>query len=250
MKIAIRLDDISPDMDMERFDRLVSLMDRYGVKPLLSIIPDNRDPAVACGEKDPAFWDRLLQMQENGYVLAMHGCYHVYTTDRGGIFPLNRLSEFAGHSYEEQSRLVGCGQETLRAHCIETRIFVAPAHSFDNTTLRVLKEHGFDTISDGYGKGPFTAAGFRWIPISFDRRRSLSGRDGEAVLVIHPATMNDRDFAEYEQIFSDHVMIPFGDLLEEEAPPKGLPRLLGQRLMALTKRLLGQGLKALALQRR
>ncbi len=241
MKIAIRLDDISPDMDMERFDRLAALMDRYGVKPLLSVIPDNRDPAVACQDKDDAFWERLLEFQQNGYVLAMHGCYHVYTTDRGGIFPLNRLSEFAGLPYEEQKRLIGSGQTVLRSHGIETGIFVAPAHSFDRTTLRVLREHGFDTISDGYGKGPFTAAGFRWIPISFDRKRALSGRTGEAVLAIHPATMNEQDFAEYEKIFSEHTMIPYGDLLAEEAPRKGAVRLLVQRMMAFAKRLLLQG---------
>ena len=43
MRIAIRLDDITADMNWEKFLRFKDLMDRYGIKPLLGIVPDNHD---------------------------------------------------------------------------------------------------------------------------------------------------------------------------------------------------------------
>jgi hypothetical protein len=46
MKIAVRLDDITPDMDWERFYKFKALLDRYQVKPLIGVVPDNRDPGL------------------------------------------------------------------------------------------------------------------------------------------------------------------------------------------------------------
>ena len=43
MKIAVRLDDITPDMDWQRFFRFKALLDQYQVKPLIGVVPDNRD---------------------------------------------------------------------------------------------------------------------------------------------------------------------------------------------------------------
>ena len=43
MKIAVRLDDITPDMDWQRFYAFKALLDKYQVKPLIGIVPDNRD---------------------------------------------------------------------------------------------------------------------------------------------------------------------------------------------------------------
>ena len=43
MKIAVRLDDITPDMDWQRFYAFKTLLDKYQVKPLIGIVPDNRD---------------------------------------------------------------------------------------------------------------------------------------------------------------------------------------------------------------
>ena len=43
MKITVRLDDITPDMDWERFLKFKALLDRYQVKPLIGVVPDNRD---------------------------------------------------------------------------------------------------------------------------------------------------------------------------------------------------------------
>ena len=51
MKVAVRLDDITPDMDWERFLKFKELLDRYQVKPLIGVVPENRDENLKSGYK-------------------------------------------------------------------------------------------------------------------------------------------------------------------------------------------------------
>ena len=46
MKIVIRLDDISPGMDMGKFRRFKRLLDEYHIKPLIGVVPENLDPKL------------------------------------------------------------------------------------------------------------------------------------------------------------------------------------------------------------
>ena len=66
MKIAVRLDDITPDMDWEGFLRFKALLDRYQVKPLIGVIPQNRDENVkGSGNGRPGdFWAYIRKLQE------------------------------------------------------------------------------------------------------------------------------------------------------------------------------------------
>ena len=98
MKVAVRLDDITPDMDWERFLKFKELLDRYQVKPLIGVVPENRDENLKSEykkwDKGPDdFWGYIRGLQKEGWVIAMHGLYHIYTTKKGGLFPLNNFSE-------------------------------------------------------------------------------------------------------------------------------------------------------------
>ena len=93
MKIAFRMDDITPDMDWKSFGAFEQLFERYGCYPLLGIVPDNLDPKLSVDPAREAFWKKMQELQEKGWTLSMHGCHHVYTTKRGGSFPLNAQSE-------------------------------------------------------------------------------------------------------------------------------------------------------------
>ena len=106
MKIAVRLDDITPDMDWQCFFRFKALLDQYQVKPLIGVVPDNRDENLrgsSESRKDaPAdFYAYIRGLQEEGWSVALHGMNHVYSTKKGGLFPLNDFSEYAGKPYEE-----------------------------------------------------------------------------------------------------------------------------------------------------
>ena len=102
MRIAVRLDDISAGMDWEKFQAFAALLDEFDIKPLIGVVPDNRDENLNRDAFREDFWEYVKKRQEGGWVVAQHGCYHVYTQRKGGVFPLNDFSEFAGVSYEEQ----------------------------------------------------------------------------------------------------------------------------------------------------
>lgn len=240
MKIAVRMDDITPDMNWENFSFFQNLFREAGITPLLGIVPENRDSKLTCGKAHEDFYEYMKKLRSEGYCLAMHGCYHVYTTKNGGLFPLNNYSEFAGLSYQEQKKLLSLGKEKLKAHGIETDIFMAPAHSYDNHTLKALKELGFTKITDGFGKAPYTDKGLTFYPISFLLRRSLKQKKGVTTLVIHANTLTKEDRKRYESIFRDYGknMISYSEYLKTEPVKRGACGRMKEYLLAKLKHLL------------
>lgn len=45
-RYLLRLDDASDYSDRERWQRMETLLDRYGILPIVGIIPDNHDSAL------------------------------------------------------------------------------------------------------------------------------------------------------------------------------------------------------------
>jgi len=222
MKITVRLDDITPDMDWERFFKFKALLDRYQVKPLIGVVPDNQDPNLAHeqkqGEKSRApgdFWAYIRGLKEQGWVIAMHGCHHVYATDKGGIFPLNNFSEFAGLPLGRQRELLMEGKKLLAKKGIETGLFMAPAHSYDKNTLKALKETGFQGLTDGFGAFPYRFMGLDFYPISFMLGRTFQKKKGYSTMVVHTGTVSHEDLKRYEGYFRrpDVSWISFGEYL-------------------------------------
>ena len=243
MRIAIRMDDIAPGMDWAKFGRFRALCDRYGVRPLIGVVPDNRDAGLEIDPPREDFFETVKELAHSGWSVAMHGCHHVYTTKSGGLFPLNRLSEFAGLPYERQEELIRRGREILEDRGIVTRLFMAPAHNYDRNTLKALKQNGFDRITDGFGTAPYLYEGITFYPISFRAKETLSsGKDGVSTLVVHTNTMTEEDFRRYgEEVFPRHRIISYSELLAEPAVKR--PEILRAKeyAMAEIKRRLVQG---------
>ena len=102
--LLLRLDDACPKRDVEKWDRIEVLLDKYGVKPLVGIIPNCKDPAFESYSIDKEFWTkRVPEWDKKDWAFAMHGYEHVFNTNEGGINPVNSRSEYAGLSFEEQS---------------------------------------------------------------------------------------------------------------------------------------------------
>lgn len=219
MKIAVRMDDITPDMNWENFRFFQKLFEEAGIQPLLGIVPDNRDENLHKEEPRQDFYEVMKDLQKQGYVLSMHGCHHMYSTKKGGIFPLNNFSEFAGVSYTEQKKMLEEGKQLLLEKGIVTDMFMAPAHSYDKNTLRALKELGFTKITDGFGKRPYTYKGLTFYPISFQLSRSLKQKSGYTTMVLHANTITEKDKERYTKIFKEHGkdMISYSEYLETEA---------------------------------
>jgi predicted deacetylase len=167
-----RMDDITPDMDWEKFWMFIDVFSKYKVKPLLGIVPDNKDPKLAKNPYNKDFWSIMRKLYEEDKVeFCQHGYNHVYVTNAEGIlksiYGFKRQSEFAGLSYDEQYRKIAAGKKILQAEGINTDVFMAPSHSFDETTLDVLVDLGFKTITDGVGLYPFKRKGLTFVPQQF-----------------------------------------------------------------------------------
>lgn len=160
----IRFDDLTPTMLSERFEEYLSLIARYGVHPILAVVPDNQDPELNLQASDPAFWRRLRSLEADGATIAMHGFRHQCTSRGKSLLGLHAASEFAGVEESKQETWIRCGLSLLREHGLSPRLFVAPRHGFDRSTLRVLVREGLGILSDGFAHRPFTRHGVIWIP--------------------------------------------------------------------------------------
>jgi predicted deacetylase len=165
-----RMDDITPTMDWGRFESLMNLFMKHSVKPLLGIVPDNRDPNLCRQQAHPRFWEEMRALQNSDAIdVAQHGYQHTLVPRPGAALlsshcGAHEVSEFAGESYHDQVFKIAEGNRMLRLHGISTTYWMAPNHSFDKTTLRALVDVGFTAVSDGVSLFPFTLCGLVFIP--------------------------------------------------------------------------------------
>lgn len=240
MKIAIRLDDITPDMDWEKFWRLEKMLDENQIAPLLGIVPDNQDDNLKKNSAMVDFDVQIKKWEAKGWVFAMHGWKHIYTTKKGGLFPLNNFSEFVGISKEKQREMIFDGKEKLKKTGVNTNIFMSPAHSFDKNTLEVLKEAGFRYITDGFGNSPYEWKGLTFLPIAFQKSKDIEKKEGYTTLVFHTNTMNEQDFMNFEKTLQKHKndFISYKEYLNVSAKKQTLSGRMKEYGMATIKRLL------------
>lgn len=164
IKILLRFDDFCPTMNWEQWRKAKKLMDNAGVTALIGVIPDCKDPDLQIDPPKEDFWCYIQELQTHGYTIAMHGYQHVFDIQASGIVTPKKHSEFAGHPYEVQYEKIKKGKEILLSHGIETDVFFAPAHSYDDNTLKVLAANGFKYISDGKSEKPYLRNGIICIP--------------------------------------------------------------------------------------
>lgn len=198
-----RLDDICPTMHWDKFNRLTALFDRYQVKPLLGIVPDNRDTKLRIDPPAAHFWPKMRQLQQQGYLIAQHGYQHCYTGLRGGLLGLHRGSEFAGKPYQEQLQLIYAGKKILEDNLQQAVTWwMAPGHSFDVVTCQALVAAGFTYITDGIALYPFRRHGLTWIPQQLWQPQSIPF--GFWTICLHPNTMQESDFIRLKHFLATH----------------------------------------------
>lgn len=198
MSMAFRIDDVTADLDWDKFEAVMNILSKYEAWPLLGVVPQNEDVSLMVGEKKSDFWEYLHKLQQSGCCIAMHGCYHQYVTDKKGMFPLNAYSEFAGRSVEEQEQIIEHGKKCLEEHGISTDIFMPPAHSFDKNTVKILKEKGFNYITDGFGMVPYERMGMTFVPICVRTQKAWKKEKGTYTVVLHTNTMSDESINNLE----------------------------------------------------
>lgn len=162
--ILVRFDDICSTMDFTQFERALILLRKYNIKPLLGVIPNCEDPVLQLSSPKSDFWVWVKELQSEGYSIAMHGYKHVFSNNNRGIVNTRYVSEFAGLSLDDQIKIISKGKDVLSKHGIETDIFFAPAHSYDENTLLALQYCGFKYMSDGKSSLPYEWHGIKCLP--------------------------------------------------------------------------------------
>lgn len=193
----MRLDDACEKRNMEAWDRIEQLLDQYGVKPLVGVIPHCEDPTMEAYPEDPHFWERVKAWERKGWMIALHGYDHVYITRCGGLNPVNPRSEFAGVPLEHQKQKISDGLQIMRAHGIVPRVFFAPSHTFDGNTLTALREcSAIRILSDTVANDVYTKDGFTFVPQQTGSVRALPLKT--VTFCYHPNVMDDATFERLE----------------------------------------------------
>lgn len=200
----LRLDDASDYMDTEKWTRIEELLDKYNIKPIVGIIPDNKDKSlIKKYKKDQNFWQKAKKWKNKGWTIALHGCNHEYITDDGGINPVNRRSEFAGVSYEEQCRKIENGIKILEKYEMYPEIFFAPSHTFDLNTIKALREKSnIRIISDTIANDVYYKDDMYFIPQQSGKVRTLPFKI--VTFCYHPNIMEEKDFRILEDFLNKY----------------------------------------------
>jgi hypothetical protein len=198
------MDDACPWMAHQKWKTLEEIFDRFGVKPVVAVIPDCQDSGLRGDSEDPGFWKKAQAWQDKGWDIALHGYDHVYRGNNRGLVPINARTEFAGQSEEIQRQKIRDGWKLLNERGLKPTVWIAPAHTFDRTTLRCLAEETtIRTVSDGLSSRPFQRYGFHWIPQQIWAPRVCPA--GVWTICLHPNTMGDDMPERVERFLKDHA---------------------------------------------
>jgi predicted deacetylase len=182
----LRFDDLCPTVLRRRWERVLPLIEEFGIRPILAVVPDNKDRGLMRNEPDPEFWARMRAMEAAGATIALHGYRHVCRSIGKSLVPLHLHSEFCGISRDTQQQWIESGLQILRGQGLNPRIWVAPKHGFDSNTLAALRRVGIKVLSDGFARVPFKRGGLTWIPQQL--WRPVEKSNGLWTICVHPNT--------------------------------------------------------------
>jgi predicted deacetylase len=91
-----RFDDICPRMRWSNWEAIEQILSEYDIKPILTVVPDNRDADLALEHANPNFWNRVRRWQAAGWAIGIHAFQHTYVARDPGLYSNRRASEFAG----------------------------------------------------------------------------------------------------------------------------------------------------------
>jgi len=201
-RYLLRFDDLCPTMSRSQWQRFLPTIEKFGIRPILAVVPCNSDPELQIDEPDPMFWDRMRAMEAAGATIGLHGYRHVCASRGRSLVPFHRTSEFAGVPEDTQRQWIRQGLGILRCNGLNPRIWVAPRHGFDRCTLRILREEGIGLVSDGLARAPFIREGLTWIP---QQLWAPAGKgSGLWTILMHPNTAPDALVDQLEKFVREH----------------------------------------------
>ena len=202
MKILIRFDDIAENMNWHLMSRCEKLFDKLDIKPVMGVIPDNKDKDLLIYPKKENFWNVVKNWQSKGWEIAMHGYNHIYDkdTEKKDFFKYGGKSEFFGHTLINQSNKIKKGLEIFEKNNIKIRTFFSPNHTYDLNTFEALKSSGINEVIDGYGLKPYIENNIKFIPPLFYKPIFLPF--GLQTTQIHLNYWGDKEFDKFYDLIS------------------------------------------------
>ena len=196
--IVIRLDDIAENMNWDLMKKSEILFEKYGIKPVLGVIPNNKDSELLSYPKKKDFWEQVRIWKNKGWEIAMHGNTHVYDKEckNDDYFNHGGGSEFSGHTLEIQILRIKKGLQKFSDEKIKIRTFFAPNHTYDKNTFIALKKCEVSEIIDGYGIMPYVDHDIKFIPQLFYKVIVLPF--GIQSTQIHLNYWKQKDFDDFE----------------------------------------------------
>tara|TARA_B100001989_G_C24538019_1_gene465653 strand:- start:108 stop:908 length:801 start_codon:yes stop_codon:yes gene_type:complete len=170
--ILIRIDDVCENMDWEKMRHLESLFKKYSIKPVIGVIPNNKDDFFFNYPRNENFWEQIRKWDKMGWEVAMHGYTHIYDRlckKKADYFNYGGGSEFFNHPIKVQIERIRKGLEKFKKENIKIRTFFAPNQTYDENTFVALKECGINEVIDGYGLMPYEENNIKFIPQLFEK---------------------------------------------------------------------------------
>lgn len=210
-KYILRFDDICPTIKRDTWDKIVRILYKYDIKPIIAVIPQNKDSKFFEDSTTLTFWDDIKQFQEDGWMIGMHGFDHKYISHNSGILGISANTEFAGVEYEIQKKKITEGKQIFVEHGVKIESFIAPSHSFDLNTIKLLKSSGINTISDGFFVHPFSWLDINWLPCQLWDKISEK-KNGVYTVCYHITGWDDNRISEFERNileYKDDIISPY-----------------------------------------
>ena len=208
--ILIRIDDVCENMNWNLMSKLESLFDDYSIKPVLGVIPNNRDEDFLSFPRNDNFWDQVRKWQVKGWGIVQHGDTHIYDrlcSKKSDYFEYGGGSEFFGHPLNVQEKRIKNGLEKFKREKINIRSFFAPNQTYDENTFIALKNCGINEVIDGYGLMPYTEKNVKFIPQLFEKVVLLPFGIQSTKLHLHVWDENDyKKFENFIKINSKKII--------------------------------------------
>ena len=70
-KYIVRLDDACPSFSLNKWERFFDIFDKYGIKPVIAVIPANRDSILYKENRsESVFWSMVKSWEQRGWCIA------------------------------------------------------------------------------------------------------------------------------------------------------------------------------------
>jgi len=199
-KYLIRLDDACDTLCKKNWNSIEQILDKFKIKPVVGVIPENLDNSLNYESKDKNFWKKVKLWEQKGWTIALHGFNHLFhkVDKKKLIFPYYDYSEFAGLKKNFQSNLLKKACKKFLKHNITPKVWVAPRHTFDQSTLEALKiSTDIRIVSDGIALYPYQYNDFTFVPQQLWWPKKCYF--GVWTICLHPNNMDKYSIKRFEQ---------------------------------------------------